>query len=118
MINSFRFLEGEMKIRLVRPAKQLKGQRLCFAIFAMCLSARFIEYFLIETDKTAIGENVLHKILGIVILAAALIGAVYQQLFVDWLSDQKYRLRFLCAVRTTQYRKCLDGRRYFSRAVY
>jgi hypothetical protein len=63
-----------MKIRLVRPAKQLKGQHLCFAIFAICLSARFIEYFLIETDKTAIGENALHKILGIVILAAALKG--------------------------------------------
>lgn len=61
-----------MKIRLVRPTEQLKGQHLCFAIFAICLSARFIEYFLIETDKTAIGENVLHKIFGIVILAAAL----------------------------------------------
>lgn len=63
-----------MRIRSVRPIKQLKGQYLCFAIFAICLSARFIEYFLIETDKTAIGENVLHKILGIVILAAALKG--------------------------------------------
>lgn len=61
-----------MKIRLVRPTEQLKGQRLCFAIFAICLSARFIEYFLIETDKTAIGENVFHKIFGIVILAAVL----------------------------------------------
>lgn len=55
-----------MKIRLVRPTEQLKGQRLCFVIFAICLSARFIEYFLIETDKTAIGENVFHKILGII----------------------------------------------------
>ena len=61
-----------MKIRLVRPTEQLKGQRLCFAIFAICLSARFIEYFLIETDKMAIGENVFHKIFGIVILAAVL----------------------------------------------
>ncbi len=51
-----------------------KGRRLCFAIFAICLSARFIEYFVIETDKTAIGENVLHKILGIIILTAALKG--------------------------------------------
>ena len=61
-----------MKLRLVRPTEQLKGQRLCFVIFAICLSARFIEYFLIETDKTAIGENVFHKIFGIVILAAVL----------------------------------------------
>ena len=61
-----------MRIRLVRPTEQLKGQRLCLVIFAICLSARFIEYFLIETDKTAIGENVFHKIFGIVILAAVL----------------------------------------------
>ena len=61
-----------MKLGLVRPTEQLKGQRLCFVIFAICLSARFIEYFLIETDKRAIGENVFHKIFGIVILAAAL----------------------------------------------
>lgn len=61
-----------MKLGLVRPTEQLEGHRLCFVIFAICLSARFIEYFLIETDKTAIGENVFHKIFGIVILAAAL----------------------------------------------
>ncbi|MCI9051933.1 MAG: CPBP family intramembrane metalloprotease, partial [Lachnospiraceae bacterium] len=30
------------------------------------------EYFLIETDKTAIGENVLHKVVGIIILALVL----------------------------------------------
>ena len=45
---------------------------LCIAIFTLCLSARFVEYFLIETDKTAIGENVLHKAAGIIILALAL----------------------------------------------
>ncbi len=50
----------------------VKGRRLCFAIFAICLSARFIEYFLIETDKTAIGENVLHKAVGIILLAVVL----------------------------------------------
>ncbi len=38
---------------------------LCIAIFTLCVSARFAEYFLIETDKTAIGENVLHKAVGI-----------------------------------------------------
>ena len=50
----------------------VKGRRLCFAIFAICLSARFIEYFLIETDKTAIRENVLHKAVGIILLAVVL----------------------------------------------
>lgn len=38
----------------------------------LCLSVRFVEYFLIETDKTAIGENVLHKVIGIILLALAL----------------------------------------------
>ena len=49
-----------------------KPINLCTAIFMLCLSVRFIEYFLIETDKTAIGENVLHKVVGIIILALVL----------------------------------------------
>ena len=49
-----------------------KSNKLCIAIFTFCLSVRFIEYFLIETDKTAIGENLLHKAVGIMILAVAL----------------------------------------------
>lgn len=49
-----------------------KSSHLCIAIFAVCFLARFAEYFLIETDKTAIGENVLHKAVGIIILAMAL----------------------------------------------
>jgi hypothetical protein len=42
-----------------------KPTNLCMIIFMLCLSVRFVEYFLIETDKTAIGENVLHKVVGI-----------------------------------------------------
>ena len=49
-----------------------KPDHLCIAIFMLCLSVRFVEYFLIETDKTAIGENVLHKVVGIIILALVL----------------------------------------------
>ncbi|MEY8428220.1 CPBP family intramembrane glutamic endopeptidase [Lachnospiraceae bacterium 46-15] len=49
-----------------------KPNYLCIAIFTLCLSVRFVEYFLIETDKTAIGENVLHKVVGIIILGLAL----------------------------------------------
>ena len=45
---------------------------MCIAIFTLCLSVRFVEYFLIETDKTAIGENVLHKVVGIILLALVL----------------------------------------------
>ena len=49
-----------------------KLDSLCIAIFTLCLAARFIEYFLIETDRTAIGENVFHKAAGIIILALTL----------------------------------------------
>lgn len=45
---------------------------LCIAVFTFCLLVRFAEYFLIKTDQTAIGENVLHKAVGIIILALAL----------------------------------------------
>ncbi len=49
-----------------------KSDHLCIAIFTLCLAVRFVEYFLIETDKTAIGENVLHKAVGILLLTLAL----------------------------------------------
>lgn len=44
----------------------------CMIFFMLCMILRFIEYFLIETDKTVIGENVIHKIVGIIILALIL----------------------------------------------
>ncbi len=53
---------------------QYKPYHLCVAVFALCLSVRFTEYFLIETDKTVIGENILHKAIGIMILALILKG--------------------------------------------
>ena len=49
-----------------------KPNNLCMIIFMLCLSVRFVEYFLIETDKTAIGENVLHKVVGIILLVLVL----------------------------------------------
>ena len=55
-----------------RDCRTVAGDHLCIAIFTLCLSVRFVEYFLIETDKTAIGENVLHKVVGIIILALVL----------------------------------------------
>ena len=45
---------------------------LCLTVFTLCLFVRFVEYFLIETDKTIIGENVFHKVAGIIILTLAL----------------------------------------------
>ena len=55
-----------------RDCRTVAGDHLCIAIFTLCLSVRFVEYFLIETDKTAIGENVLHKAVGIILLALVL----------------------------------------------
>lgn len=49
-----------------------RSANLCTVIFLLCLSVRFVEYFLIETDQTAIGENVLHKVVGIILLALVL----------------------------------------------
>lgn len=49
-----------------------KPNNLCITIFTLCLSVRFVEYFLIKTDKTVIGENMLHKVAGIIILALVL----------------------------------------------
>ena len=49
-----------------------RSANLCTVIFLLCLSVRFVEYFLIETDQTAIGENVLHKAVGIILLALVL----------------------------------------------
>ena len=49
-----------------------RPDNLCAIIFTLCLSVRSVEYFLIETDKTVIGENILHKVVGILLLARAL----------------------------------------------
>ena len=49
-----------------------KPNNLCMIIFMLCLSVRFVEYFLIETDKTAIGEKLLHIVAGIILLALVL----------------------------------------------
>ena len=40
-------------------------------IYLLCYALHIAEYFLIRTDQTLIGEAVIHKILGIVILAIA-----------------------------------------------
>lgn len=52
--------------------KSKKEANLCIAVFALCLTARFIEYFIIRTDQTTIGENVFHKAFGIILLAVVL----------------------------------------------
>ena len=49
-----------------------KSTNLCMIIFTFCLLVRFVEYFFIKTDQTVIGENVLHKVVGIILLALVL----------------------------------------------
>ena len=38
-------------------------------IYALCFGFRLWEYFILRTDKTWIGEAIVHKLLGIVMLA-------------------------------------------------
>ena len=110
-----------------------KPTNLCMIIFMFCLSVRFVEYFLIETDKTAIGENVLHKVIGKRLLCrffwtgirdfssarqSCAFGNLYQQFFLNRLSNKKYGFCFLSVMCTIQYRQCMDGGGCFSRSVH
>ena len=47
----------------------------CCSLFLICLCARFLEYFVIRTDETVIGENPVHKVIGIVLLFIVLRAA-------------------------------------------
>ena len=49
-----------------------KSIGICYFLFAACLCARAIEYFIIKTDETIVGENLIHKVAGIALLFAAL----------------------------------------------
>lgn len=40
------------------------------AIYLVCLALRIFEYFVLRTDATVLGENIFHKLAGIVILFA------------------------------------------------
>lgn len=42
----------------------------CVLVFVLCCIARIVEYFFIRTDETILAENFLHKVFGILILAA------------------------------------------------
>lgn len=44
----------------------------CIILFAICGTARIIEYFVIKTDETIFAENFLHKAFGIAVLAIVL----------------------------------------------
>ncbi len=42
-----------------------------FVVFFICFALRLIEYFMIRTDQTVLGEAIIHKVLGIVVLLIA-----------------------------------------------
>ncbi len=42
------------------------------AIYILCFIFRMIEYFMIRTDQTLLGEAIIHKIAGIIILWIAI----------------------------------------------
>ena len=85
MFNSFQGLQGF-------PGKW-KPDNLCIAVFIFCLSIRFAEYFLIETDKTAIGENILHKAVGIILLTAIL-KSLHLNMERYWISAERLPKRY------------------------
>ena len=47
----------------------------CCFLFAICLWVRLAEYFVIRTDETVIGENLFHKLAGIILLFCVLKAA-------------------------------------------
>ena len=49
-----------------------------FGFYAVCCVFRGLEYFLLRTDQTIIGEAFVHKLVGIALLAAALYAAKYK----------------------------------------
>lgn len=52
-----------------------KPVTVCCILFAVCMCVRFIEYFALRTDETVIGENFIHKAVGIVLLFSVLKAA-------------------------------------------
>ena len=87
------------------------------------LFVRFVEYFLIETDQTAIGKPLLCRFfwIGIRDFSSArqsrVFGNLYQQFFFNWLADKKYGFCFLSVMCTIQCYQRMDGGRCFSRSV-
>lgn len=52
--------------------KKEKVLSIVFGIYLLCFVFRLFEYFILRTDKTVLGEAVVHKLLGIVILCGAI----------------------------------------------
>lgn len=54
--------------------RTLKGQKVfltVFTIYLLCYAFRVFEYFILRTDQTRVGEAIVHKLIGIVVLFVA-----------------------------------------------
>lgn len=49
-----------------------RGLSIVFIIYILCFAVRLFEYFILRTDQTWIGEAIVHKLIGIGILFAAM----------------------------------------------
>lgn len=56
----------------MKKESSAKALTSCVLVFILCCIARIVEYFFIRTDETILAENFLHKVFGIVIMAAIL----------------------------------------------
>ncbi len=52
--------------------KKQKVWRIVLTVYLSCFAFRLLEYFVLRTDKTAIGEAVVHKMIGIGVLFLAI----------------------------------------------
>ncbi len=55
-----------------QKVKKENDMLVCGIVFAICLIARVVEYFVLHTDETILAENIIHKVLGIVVLVISL----------------------------------------------
>ena len=74
------------------------------AIYILCFIFRMIEYFMIRTDQTLLGEAIIHKIAGIIILWIAIKILSTDFEFIGFKRKGKFCIRF------TVWYFCVCGR--------
>ena len=68
-IHDYKDKEGKAMEKI---QKKQKVWSVVFTVYFICFAFRLLEYFILRTDKTIIGEAVVHKILGIGVLFLAM----------------------------------------------
>ena len=65
----------EKRINMRQTRKIQTGQKIVsivLVIYFLCFVFRILEYFMLRTDQTWVGEAVVHKVIGILILLIAM----------------------------------------------